>query len=205
MVGGILYFRGNASGISTKDVKIMHLAKEDITYLDGKIDDFLTSIARLEIRNVLSNWAEWYKVVPLKYDERSKTTHIEILPFRMEEWIPKGIFSDVLQDDFSVIGLVTRDVYRQRVPVWEHAYYPDVPKADEDYLRCISCGTCRDCHMCERSCPENAITRMIGADGDFEYSSDSHKCIGCGICAGICPCGIWSMHDNKQPILNKEY
>jgi NADPH-dependent glutamate synthase beta subunit-like oxidoreductase/ferredoxin len=76
----------------------------------------------------------------------------------------------------------------------------DVPKADDDHLRCISCGTCRDCHMCERSCPENAITRTLGSDGNFEYISNANKCIGCGICAGICPCGIWSMHANKQPI-----
>ncbi|WP_238543517.1 4Fe-4S dicluster domain-containing protein [Pelosinus sp. HCF1] len=76
----------------------------------------------------------------------------------------------------------------------------DVPKADDDHLRCISCGTCRDCHMCERSCPENAIARTLGSDGNFEYISNANKCIGCGICAGICPCGIWSMHANKQPI-----
>jgi putative selenate reductase len=587
MVGGTLYFRGNASGISQKDVKIKPLGDEDIAYLDGKMDDFLTSIDRIEIREELSNWADWYKVVPLKYDERTKTAQTKILPFRTEEWVPNGIFSDVLQDDFSVIGLVTTGLYRQRVPVWENAYYAspcefnctasipsqrrynllregkveeayklvleytpfpgsvcgavcpnvcmedctrknldisvqigelgtyskdvtltktasqqgksvavigggaagltvawqlvrkgydvtvfeadkkmggkleqviprsrlpqqtlaaelkriedmgvvfkpntpvdkekfseiranhdavvvatgghkgrvipwpgherivkgidflkainkgespkvgkhvivigcgnsgmdaavgayqmgaeqvtcidvqrpaaddkeiahveelganlvwpvvtkevtadgiitqdnnfikgdtiiiaigeipeldflpediilerghlkvagdyriaegvytagdavkpgrmvdaigaaqqaaasveayltgityqmqqktkidknrlstayfkkchscDVPKADEDHLRCISCGTCRDCHMCERSCPENAITRTLKADGEFEYVSDSHKCIGCGICAGICPCGIWSMHDNKQPL-----
>jgi len=27
----------------------------------------------------------------------------------------------------------------------------------------------------------------------FEYVSDDHLCIGCGICAGIFPCGIWAM------------
>lgn len=587
MVGGTLYFRGNASGISKKDVKITPLGEADIAYLDNKMDDFLTSIARPEIREELSNWAEWYKVVPLKYDERVKVAQTNILSYRTEQWVPSGIFSDVLKDDFAVIGLVTTDLYRQRVPVWENALYAspcefnctasipshrrfnllregkveeayklvleytpfpgsvcgavcpnvcmddctrknldisvqigelgtyskdvtlakptvttgksvavigggaagltaawqlirkghkvtvfeadekmggkleqviprsrlpqstlakelkriedmgvifknntvvdevkfteirethdavvvatgghigkvipwpgherilkgidflkainkgknpkvgknvivigcgnsgmdaavgayqmgaeqvicidvqrpaadakeiahvedlggkllwpvstkevtaegivtqenefikgdtviiaigevpelkflpkdivtergyliasgdykiaegvytagdtvkpgrmvdaigaaqqaasavdayltgsiyttqqktkidtnrlstayfkkchscEVPKADDDHLRCISCGTCRDCHMCERSCPENAITRTHSADGNFEYKSDSHKCIGCGICAGICPCGIWSMHDNKQPI-----
>lgn len=123
MVGGILYFRGNASGISKKDVKIMPLGEEDITYLDSKMDNFLTSIARSEIRSQLSNWAEWYKVVPLKYDERAKAVQTNIQPFRVEQWIPGGIFSDVLKDDFGVIGLVTTDVYRQRVPVWENSLY----------------------------------------------------------------------------------
>lgn len=123
MVGGTLYFRGNALGISKKDVKIRPLEQEDIEYLDGKMDDFLTSIARPEIRAELSNWSDWYKVVPLKYEERSKTSQTKILPFRTEEWVPNGIFSDVLKDDFSVIGLVATGVYRQRVPVWENAYY----------------------------------------------------------------------------------
>ena len=75
----------------------------------------------------------------------------------------------------------------------------DVSEANSDYTRCISCGTCRDCHMCLKSCPENAITRTVGENG-AEYASDPMKCIGCGICAGICPCGVWSMEANAQPI-----
>ena len=59
--------------------------------------------------------------------------------------------------------------------------------------RCLSCGTCRDCSMCLEACPEGAIRRVEKADGSFEYVSDDHVCIGCGICAGICPCGIWAM------------
>lgn len=59
--------------------------------------------------------------------------------------------------------------------------------------RCLSCGTCRDCSMCLEACPEGAIRRLEKVDGSFEYVSDDHVCIGCGICAGICPCGIWAM------------
>lgn len=75
----------------------------------------------------------------------------------------------------------------------------DVPEANNDYTRCISCGTCRDCHMCLKSCPENAITRTVGANG-AEYASDPDKCIACGICAGICPCGVWTMEPNAEPV-----
>jgi NADPH-dependent glutamate synthase beta subunit-like oxidoreductase/Pyruvate/2-oxoacid:ferredoxin oxidoreductase delta subunit len=59
--------------------------------------------------------------------------------------------------------------------------------------RCLSCGTCRDCSMCLEACPEGAIRRLEKEDGTFEYVSDDQVCIGCGICSGICPCGIWAM------------
>ena len=70
----------------------------------------------------------------------------------------------------------------------------------DDHARCVSCGTCRDCKMCLESCPEKAITRIEKADGSWEYVSDPDKCIGCGICAGVCPCGVWSIEDNPEPI-----
>ncbi len=63
--------------------------------------------------------------------------------------------------------------------------------------RCLSCATCRDCHLCETICPTGAITRneMRFADElSFEYASDDQKCIGCGFCADTCPCGIWQMN-----------
>lgn len=72
-------------------------------------------------------------------------------------------------------------------------------RPQEDYNRCISCGTCRDCEMCLKSCPEKAITRTVKGD-TFEYISDPDLCIGCGICQGVCPCGIWTMNDAPTPM-----
>jgi len=62
--------------------------------------------------------------------------------------------------------------------------------------RCLSCGTCRDCHMCEATCYQGAITRVEHEDGSYEYRVDEDNCIGCGFCAGICPCGVWEMTEN---------
>ncbi|MDH4321021.1 MAG: FAD-dependent oxidoreductase [Desulfobulbaceae bacterium] len=62
--------------------------------------------------------------------------------------------------------------------------------------RCVSCGSCRDCHLCESACYHQAISRRATANGEFEYLVDEQKCIGCGFCAGICPCGVWVMHEN---------
>jgi len=68
-----------------------------------------------------------------------------------------------------------------------------ITDAKDETIRCISCGTCRDCTMCLEACPEGAIRRVEAEDGTFEYLSDDHDCIGCGVCAGICPCGVWAM------------
>ena len=64
---------------------------------------------------------------------------------------------------------------------------------DNEQNRCMSCGYCRDCGLCRQSCPQNAISRIEHKDGKFEYVSDPNKCNGCGICAGLCPCGIWEI------------
>ena len=66
-----------------------------------------------------------------------------------------------------------------------------------DANRCLSCGSCRDCHMCENICYWGAISRAEKPGGGFEYVVDEEKCIGCGFCAGICPCGIWEMTENR--------
>ena len=70
------------------------------------------------------------------------------------------------------------------------------PTCDNEQNRCLSCGYCRDCGLCKESCPQNAITRIEKENGKFEYVSNPEKCIGCGICAGLCPCGIWELENN---------
>jgi Fe-S-cluster-containing hydrogenase component 2 len=68
--------------------------------------------------------------------------------------------------------------------------------AQNDANRCMSCGQCIDCHMCENTCYYGAITRLEGNNQAFEYVVDDAKCIGCGFCAGVCPSGIWEMVEN---------
>ncbi|MBI4843073.1 MAG: FAD-dependent oxidoreductase [Nitrospirae bacterium] len=80
------------------------------------------------------------------------------------------------------------------------AYY-DVCRGEKATLkseaeRCMSCAACRDCHMCEATCYYGAISRKELSGGAYEYVVDAGLCIGCGFCAGICPCGVWEMAEN---------
>lgn len=123
MVGGTLYFRGKAGGLSKKDVKITPLNSSDIAYLESKMVDFLESIGRPELLAELSEWHNWQKAVALTYEERPKKANSDIYSFRKGQWVPGGIFNDVCTDDFAVIGLINTGLYRQRVPIWENARY----------------------------------------------------------------------------------
>jgi len=67
----------------------------------------------------------------------------------------------------------------------------------EEANRCMSCGVCRDCHMCEVTCYYGAIKRQEYEDGSYAYVVDDNLCIGCGFCVGVCPCGVWEMEENR--------
>lgn len=85
---------------------------------------------------------------------------------------------------------------RLRTAYFAKCHSCELPRPQDDFARCVSCGTCRDCRMCLTSCPEKAIDRKDPQGGGAEYVSDPERCIGCGICAGVCPCGVWSMYPN---------
>ena len=68
---------------------------------------------------------------------------------------------------------------------------------DECGISCSSCGACRDCGICVEICPQAAITRKAIGHERWEYVVDPERCIGCGFCAGACPCGIWALVPNE--------
>ncbi len=61
--------------------------------------------------------------------------------------------------------------------------------------RCMSCGMCFECDNCVIYCPQDAVFRVkkdkstTGRYVDTDYS----KCIGCHVCADVCPSGYIDM------------
>ena len=59
--------------------------------------------------------------------------------------------------------------------------------------RCMSCGLCFECKQCMLYCPQEAITmRKQNPIGEVMYT-DYSKCVGCHICAQVCPTGYIHM------------
>jgi ferredoxin len=85
-------------------------------------------------------------------------------------------------------------ISRQNLTLEHYCPTPDLKSTQEDQAhRCLSCGTCRDCHLCETICPQGAISRRKLVDKDYEYVVDDNKCIACGFCRDTCPCGVWML------------
>ena len=61
--------------------------------------------------------------------------------------------------------------------------------------RCMSCGMCFECDNCVIFCPQDAVFRVskdISTMGRY-VDTDYNKCIGCHICADVCPTGYIDM------------
>ncbi len=89
------------------------------------------------------------------------------------------------------------------VPDAEHVlgHFEDriIPLSEEQAIaeasRCMSCGICFECDNCVIYCPQDAVFRVkkdqktMGRYVDTDYS----RCIGCHICADVCPTGYIDM------------
>jgi NADPH-dependent glutamate synthase beta subunit-like oxidoreductase/Pyruvate/2-oxoacid:ferredoxin oxidoreductase delta subunit len=62
--------------------------------------------------------------------------------------------------------------------------------------RCMSCGLCFECDNCVIYCPQTAVFKVKKKDGPTTgryVDTDYAKCIGCHICADVCPTGYIQM------------
>ncbi len=65
----------------------------------------------------------------------------------------------------------------------------------EEAKRCMSCGMCFECDNCVIYCPQEAVKRTpknASTTGRYVYT-DYDRCVGCHICAEVCPTGYIDM------------
>ncbi|MDF1715463.1 MAG: NAD(P)-binding protein [Antarcticimicrobium sp.] len=68
-------------------------------------------------------------------------------------------------------------------------------QAQKEGERCMSCGMCFECDNCVVFCPQDAVFRVKKSDrtvGRY-VDTDYTRCIGCHICADVCPTGYIKM------------
>jgi len=68
-------------------------------------------------------------------------------------------------------------------------------QARKEAERCMSCGMCFECDNCIIYCPQDAVSRVAkkeSATGRY-VMTDYGRCIGCHICAEVCPTGYIEM------------
>ena len=99
-------------------------------------------------------------------------------------------------------------------PVARHIRTEDVPSSEEvlghfaermnslaegdavaEAKRCMSCGMCFECDNCVIYCPQTAVYRVPKKQATLGryVATDYSKCIGCHICADVCPTGYIEM------------
>ncbi len=68
-------------------------------------------------------------------------------------------------------------------------------QAVEEAGRCMSCGMCFECDNCVIYCPQDAVYRVKKDSKTMGryVATDYMKCIGCHICADVCPTGYIDM------------
>ncbi|MBI5938166.1 MAG: NAD(P)-binding protein [Betaproteobacteria bacterium] len=68
----------------------------------------------------------------------------------------------------------------------------DEKQAVDEAKRCMSCGLCFECDNCVIYCPQTAVFKVKKKDNPTTgryVDTDYAKCIGCHICADVCPTG----------------
>lgn len=181
-------------GVYLKDGRLLEADSVIISVGDRPIFDFLP-------KNYLDEKSR------IQINEFMQTKNQKV--FVAGDAINPGLFTNAIADGKYVAENIIKFLNKETLePVKEKDLIPAKrikseyyecynSNCDNEQNRCMSCGYCRDCGLCKQSCPQNAISRIEKSNGKFEYKSDPDKCIGCGICAGLCPCGIWEMEDNK--------
>ena len=100
------------------------------------------------------------------------------------KWEDREKRSEIHVDSESVIGN-----FEERIVGFTEE------QAKREGERCMSCGLCFECDNCVIYCPQDAVFRVPKKDravGRY-VQTDYTRCIGCHICADVCPTGYIQM------------
>ena len=69
----------------------------------------------------------------------------------------------------------------------------DLAKQEAD--RCMSCGMCFECDNCVIYCPQDAVFKVppVKSSTGRYVATNYDKCVGCHVCADVCPTGYIEM------------
>ena len=120
------------------------------------------------------------------FDDRSQidivpADHLFLAHFKN---VPRALRGEVVPDATQVLGHFEERI----VGLTEQ-------QAQAEADRCMSCGMCFECDNCVIYCPQDAVFRVkkdertLGRYVDTDYT----RCIGCHICADVCPSGYIDM------------
>ena len=67
--------------------------------------------------------------------------------------------------------------------------------AKDEADRCMSCGMCFECDNCVIYCPQDAVYKVppVKSSTGRYVATDYDRCVGCHICADVCPTGYIEM------------
>ena len=142
-------------------------------------------------------------------DDTGQTSDPKV--FAIGDAVKPGLLTDAIGSGRKVAAAID-DMLSGRRPTWDQRQMIDRDRITLEYFdprvteyegvahcgsQCSSCGACRDCGICVAVCPQAAISRQVTDDTTgYAYAVDPDRCIGCGFCAGACPCGIWDLVEN---------
>jgi NADPH-dependent glutamate synthase beta subunit-like oxidoreductase len=115
-------------------------------------------------------------------------------------------FQEIIPHDelfLGHFGYHARNLRREEVPMAEEVlgHFQErliaLGEADarDEAKRCMSCGMCFECDNCVIFCPQTAVFRVAKKESTTGryVATDYNKCIGCHICADVCPTGYIQM------------
>jgi NADPH-dependent glutamate synthase beta subunit-like oxidoreductase/glutamate synthase domain-containing protein 3/NAD-dependent dihydropyrimidine dehydrogenase PreA subunit len=144
----------------------------------------------------------------LKVNDHFLTTDPKI--FAIGDAVKPGLLTDAIGSG-RIVAQTICDILEDKAPLVQKREMIDRSRITLEYFdprvteymdldhcgsQCSSCGACRDCGICVAICPQHAISKKEQDGTQYEYVVDEDLCIGCGFCAGACPCGVWDLVEN---------